>query len=144
MPRFRVPPARAGQRVDALDGGAIRRGQRVCTLLAGIVILSIADFVVTVGHLRTVGMVEANPIASWLIETTRSPWALAGYKVLTVGICVSLLYRVRRERIAECAAWFGLSILVGMCFIWHTYSVQLDHPGQITLVQADDGWQYLE
>ena len=43
------------------------RSRRVILLIVGIVVLSLADLIVTLWHLTSVGMAEANPIAAWII-----------------------------------------------------------------------------
>jgi len=122
------------------------RSKRVIVLLAGIILLSIADLVVTLVHLRTIGMAEANPIAAWLIRSTQSPWVLMAYKALTVGICVSVLYRFRRCATGEIASWIGVLILAGMALLWSCYSSALESPAEVLLAQAEQGeqWLYLD
>lgn len=127
-------------------GGFDRRCQRVLLLLAGIVILSLADLVITLEHLQTIGMVEANPIAAWVIRSTHSAWILGVYKVITVGICVALLYRARRYRVGELAAWCAVAILAGLSVMWHSYSEQLESPAEVMTAQADFGdlWLHVD
>ncbi|MHC4948598.1 MAG: DUF5658 family protein [Planctomycetota bacterium] len=102
------------------------RPRRVAVLLAGIVVLSVADLVVTMAHLKSTGMLEANPIAAFLIRSTESASVLALYKAVTVGISVSLLYRLRRHLAGELAAWCAVGILTGMSVMWHSYTQELD------------------
>lgn len=108
-------------------------------LLVGIIILSIADLVITLEHLQSFGMVEANPIAAWIIRSTQSAWVLGAYKSITVGICVTLLYRLRRHRVGELAAWCALVILTGLSVMWHTYTEEMESPLEIQTVQAGAG-----
>jgi len=128
------------------DEGARRRARRVTVLLAGVVLLSVADLMVTLAHLRSTGMVEANPIAAYLIRTTQSPWVLGGYKCVTVGVCVALLYRLRRFAAGEAAAWCAVGILAVMSVVWRSYSGQMDAVEEVRVVQAEDegGWLHLE
>jgi hypothetical protein len=112
-----------------------RRSRRVMVLVAGIIILSVADFVVTLAFLRANWMMEANPIAAYLIEETQSPWILAAFKAVTVGVCVGLLYRVRHHRCGEVAAWCAMVILTIMSLMWHSYSSHFDGPEDIMLAQ---------
>lgn len=121
-----------------------RRARRVIVLLAAIVVLSLADLLVTLGHLKSTGMIEANPIAAYLIRVTRSPWVLAQYKCLTVGICVGLLFRLRRRVWGEVGAWCAVGILTVMALLWHTYSRELESPAKVGVVQAEDGGQWLQ
>jgi len=123
-----------------------RRARRVLVLLAGVIVLSLADLVVTIGHLQTVGLIEANPIAAWLIRTTESPWVLSAYKCLTVGVCIALLYRLRRHRECEIAAWCAVGILVAMSLMWHSYSREIESPRELAAVQSAhrDVWLRLD
>lgn len=131
---------------SGLTGASACRSRRMMILMAGIIVLSIADLVVTVTHLRTIGMIEANPVAAYLIVTYQSTWVLAGYKLLTVGICIVALYSIRQRLLGEVAAWASVGILTGMAVVWHLYAVELDQPGTFELVQyaeADAEWLFL-
>ncbi len=99
-----------------------RRTGRVLWLLAGITVLSLADLLLTLTYMMSVGMNEGNPIAAWIVTATQSPWALAMYKLVTVTICVGLLYRVRHQRVGELAAWCSLLILVALSVWWNQYA----------------------
>ncbi len=102
--------------------------------LAGIILLSAADLALALGHLQTRGLFEANPIAAFLIEATGSAMVLSAYKMLTVGICVGLLYRLRKHVEGEVAAWCAMVILVITALQWHAYTRQLDGVDPISLV----------
>ena len=117
-----------------------RRCRRVTVLLAAIVLLSIADLTITLAYLRGAGMIEANPVAAFLIRWTQSSWALVFFKLSTVGICVSLLYRLRRSVEGELAAWCGLAILIFMSVQWRQYADNVDLP---TVAVADYGDEWL-
>jgi hypothetical protein len=114
------------------------RSRRVTLLVIGIVLLSIADLLVTLAYARGGGMMEANPIALYLVRITESPWSLACYKMLTVTICVALLYRLRKYAVSEAAAWCAVAILTAMSIMWHHYSAELIKPGEISLVRGDE------
>ncbi len=125
----------------------IRRSRRVTVLLLGIVVLSLADLAVTLTYLQGTGMLEANPIAAYLIRTTDSSWALAGYKVFTVGIAVTVLWALRRRLEGEIASWCGMVILVGVAFLWHRYSNEFNGPDDVILAQSGvygDSWLMLD
>jgi hypothetical protein len=95
-------------------------------LIVGIVLLSLGDLIITVTFLQSTGMMEANPIAGYIIRLTGSVSALTVYKALTVAICVGLLYRLRRHVEGEVAAWCAVAILALMSFQWHSYARHLD------------------
>ena len=120
-----------------------RRARRVHFLLIGILLLSAGDLALTLGHLQTTGMAEANPIAAFVIRSTDSAAGLVIFKSLTVAICVTLLYCFRRHRAGEIAAWCGLAILAAMSVMWHAYSTSMESPAAIRLVQASYGDDWL-
>jgi len=102
------------------------RSRRVNLLIVGIVLLSLGDLLITITYLQSTGMLEANPIAGYIIRVTGSVSILAAYKALTVGICVGLLYRLRRLVEGEVAAWCAVSILAFMSLQWYHYARQFD------------------
>lgn len=111
-------------------------------LLLAVVALSLADLIVTLIHLKTVGLVEANPLARWIINTTGSTWALAAFKGATVATCVALLYRLRHHIEGEIASWCAVGILVGMCFLWHGYTHTMLDPNEVILAQGEPWEEY--
>jgi hypothetical protein len=131
---------------SGLTGTGASRPRRIMILIAGIIALSIADLIVTVAHLRSVGMIEANPVAAYLIVTYQSVWILTAYKLMTVGICIAALYVMRQRLIGEMAAWASVAILAGMAVIWHLYAAELEDPATLELVRhasMGDGWLHL-
>jgi hypothetical protein len=108
-------------------------------LLAGVVVLSLADLVITLTHMRGAGLLEANPLVVLLVRSTGSSLSLVCFKLLTLLICVGLLYRVRHHVQGEIAAWCALLILVGLAFIWDRYSREMSTPEHIDLVNAELG-----
>lgn len=112
------------------------RARRVTVLVLGIIILSLADLVVTLAYLKANWMMEANPLAAYIIKSTQSPWALAAFKCCTVAVCAALLLRVRRFRSGEVAAWCGIVVLTVMSIMWHSYSRHFDDPEHLLMVQS--------
>ena len=99
------------------------RAQRVMCLLVGIIMLSLADLLLTSMYLTSVGMSEANPIAAWLLMRTNSLWILALYKGVTVATCVLLLFYMRNSRQGEMAAWCSMLILTALSVWWNQYAI---------------------
>ena len=117
-------------------GQGFCRTRRVIVLLAGIVVLSLADLVITMVHLRSTGMAEANPIARFVIGASQSPLSLICFKALSVMICVVLLYKVRKTLQGEIAAWCALLILAGLSLMWFHYARQYESPLDLQLAQS--------
>jgi uncharacterized membrane protein len=125
-----------------------RRNHRLLVLLAAIVVLSMADLAITLTHLQTIGMIEANPVAAFLIRESGSAWTLALFKSCTVALCVTLLFALRRSRFAEVGAWTAIIVLVGLSIQWHIYTERfVEDPHQLLLVRSGtlaDQWLMLD
>ena len=98
------------------------RSRRVTLLIVSIVLLSAADLIATLGQLRSIGMVEANPFASWVIQSTQSSYSLTCFKALSVLTCCGLLFKLRRSFQAELAAWICVLVLTGLSLHWGRYA----------------------
>jgi hypothetical protein len=120
-----------------------RRGARVSILLAGVVLLSLGDLILTMWHLQSIGMVEANPVAAMILERAGSVWPLVLYKAATVAVCVGVLFRIRQRFQAEVGAWLCLLVLAVLSVHWHRYSntiMQPDVLGAIAGGNVDERW----
>jgi hypothetical protein len=133
----------AGAAARPAGAAARNRARRVGFLLMGVVLLSAGDLALTLSHLQSTGMAEANPIAAFIIRSTGSAAALVAFKSLTVAFCVTLLYRFRRHRAGEIAAWCGMAILAGTSVMRHAYSKTMESPASIRMVQAGCGDEWL-
>ena len=91
----------------------------------GIVVLSIGDLGVTLLHLKSSGMIEANPVAAWIIAHTGSGALLTAYKAVTVAICVGLLFRLRRHVEGEIGAWCAVLIMAAVSIQWYQYNREI-------------------
>ena len=111
------------------------RSRRVVLLIVGIVVLSIGDLGLTLLHLKSSGMMEANPVAAWIIAHTGSGVLLTAYKAATVAICAGLLFRLRRHAEGEIGAWFALLILAAVSFQWYQYTHEIDAVMDIELAR---------
>lgn len=119
------------------------RSRRVLVLISAIIILSTVDLLITLFHLQSIGMVEGNPLAAYLIRSTGSAWALALFKGLTVAVCVTLLYSTRQDMRGEIASWLALVILVGVLVMWHFYTQATDNPEVVRIAQFLNGEDWL-
>ena len=140
-----MPGRSRRRRVVGADGTA--RARRVTLLLTTVVVLSLADLLFTILYLRSTGMIEANPIAAFLIRSTQSWEALLVFKVATVALCVALLYRVRRYPEGEFAAWGAAAIMVLLTLHWSHYAEHADPGTAMTLsqnAQLRDVWLTLD
>ncbi len=136
---------RSGEGIAAVEMPDCQSGRsrRVLMLIGAIIILSMADLLVTLLHLQSIGMVEGNPLAAYLIRTTGSAWALAVFKGLTVAVCATLLYYTRQDIRGEIASWLALVILVGVLVMWHFYTQTTDNPEVVRIAQILHGEDWL-
>ncbi|MGI9012699.1 MAG: DUF5658 family protein [Phycisphaerales bacterium] len=108
--------------IDRISRGALARARRVNMLISGIIVLSVVDLIATLVQLRSVGMVEANPLAFYIIDSTQSSFSLVCYKLLTVTVCVVLLHRLRHSLQSEIASWVCITVLTMLTLHWHLYN----------------------
>lgn len=101
-----------------------RRTTRVCLLAAFIAAASGIDLYLTLTHLRTVGLIEANPIARLLIAQN-CVWLLSGWKLLSVALALTIFVVNARRRACEAAAWFCAGVMVWLMLQWIGYSQQI-------------------
>lgn len=112
---------------DSLIGPRFR-GRRVAVLLMAVAVLSLADLYMTLVHLLSFGMLEANPIAR-LVMAHGSPAALIIWKLVTVGFALGVLYWARKRGTAEVAAVFACLVMGWLTLRWATYN---NNVGELT------------
>ena len=120
-----------------------RRSRRVSLLLAVVVVLSVADLIITLGFMGTVGMLEANPIVVHVARWTGSIAAIALCKCLSVSIAVLLLHALRRHPQAELGAWVAVIVLIWLSVQWVRYAgtvAELDLAAMMRFNASDPAW----
>lgn len=116
---FGVPTA-FGAQVSAFER---RRALRVWMLMLAIVLMSVADLYMTLTHLNSVGMGEANPIARWVIGYG-SPWLLGIWKFGCIGLACLIFAIARHRWSGEVACWACFAVLTGLTLHWMAYSAE--------------------
>jgi uncharacterized membrane protein YqjE len=111
------------------------RGRRVSILLAAILVMSIGDLYMTLTHLTTTGMLEANPLAR-LIMAYNSPMLLAAWKMSSVGLAVGILFWARHRGRTEIATWFCFLVLTWLTCRWTIYNDQISTLAEIPSAYA--------
>ncbi len=100
-----------------------RRAIRVWLLVATIIVLSVADLYMTLAHLRSAGMGEANPLAR-LVISYQSPVILSLWKSACVGLAVLILILARFRRSGEVACWACCCVLTALTIHWFNYATE--------------------
>lgn len=94
------------------------RPRRVLLLLVGLWLTNLVDARLTLMAHGQGLLYELNPVASRLLDV--SPTGVYVYKLLLVVAGSCLLWRCRRHRVAEMAAWCTTLAYVGVCVHWQT------------------------
>ena len=100
--------------------------RKVLFLLIVIVLLNAVDLYLTAFHMLEFGFEENNPIAD-LFMYWGLGWLIA-YKVVTVGIGVSLLLFLhkRRAKVVMFICWTFIVILISLILQWTAYTQIID------------------
>lgn len=116
------------------------RGARVCWLVLAIIVMSAADLHMTLTHLTSIGMGEANPIAR-LVMSAGSPALLVVWKVASVMLACAAFCIGRKRPLAEIAAWFCVLVLVWLMLQWSAYAAEMTRvcPSLHMAMQAEAG-----
>ncbi len=111
----------------------LRRSRRVAVLLLITVALSLFDLLLTLSYARSIGLIEANPIAAWIMREGSSA-ALIAWKVGSVGLAGCIIFAIRHRREGEWAAWVCAAILALLTAHWLNFGSELH---TVTALAAD-------
>lgn len=113
------------------------RPRRVVLLLVAVLLMSLGDLYMTLTYLTNVGMLEGNPIAR-AVMAMNHPGLLIGWKVISLGLGLGILYWARRSRNGELGAWICFVILSWLTVHWSSYNAEMH---ELTTAVAMDGVQ---
>lgn len=80
-------------------------------------LMGLADLLLTLTYVRSVGMAEANPIARWLMQFD-SVAVVVAFKLGTMALCSALILWKRTARTAEIGAWLCLLVMLCLTVRW--------------------------
>lgn len=100
---------------------AAARARRVTLLLPALGLMGITDLLCTILYMGSVGMIELNPLAR-LIASEGGADNLAAFKLCSMFASCGILYRLRRTKQAELAAWVCAAALTALMIHWVRYS----------------------
>lgn len=110
-------------------GGRVRAGigrpRVVVLLIIAITLMGLADLGLTLTYLRGVGMIEANPIARYMLSIGHERQLIL-YKLASLGLCCGTLYLIRRHRKAEVCAWLCTGIMLVLSIHWTRYNLAME------------------
>lgn len=109
---------------EAIEQRVQARSRRVVLLLAAVLLMSLGDLYMTLTYLLNVGMLEGNPIARAVMVLDR-PELLIGWKVMSLGLGLGILYWARRSRNGELGAWVCFVLLSWLTVHWSSYNAEV-------------------
>jgi len=97
------------------------RAQRVITLVAASMLMSLGDLYMTMTYVTSVGMIEANPLARQLM-TSHSPIVVIAWKLALTAMATTALLCARRRRLTEVAAWVVFAAMTWLTIHWYGFN----------------------
>jgi hypothetical protein len=102
------------------------RGQRVAMLLAATFIMGCADLALTLTYVTSMGMVELNPVARFIMQFG-SVKLIAIFKFGAMMLNAGILLAFRQLRIAEIATWICFLVMVALSCKWLLYATHISN-----------------
>jgi len=116
----------------------LARSRRVILLILAMVLMGLADLACTLTYMRSVGMVEMNPIARHMIDLAGAR-QLVLFKLFTMVLSCGLIYLLRFHRRAETVAWACTCVLLGLMVHWVRYNSEAPKmTNEIALLASGD------
>lgn len=94
---------------------------RVSLLILAIIMMGAVDLYCTLTYMRSVGMIEVNPIARYLVEVGGAGMLLS-FKFGTMALSALVLFLARRHPRTEAHCWLGFGILLALMAHWVHYN----------------------
>lgn len=113
------------------------RATRVLLLLGTALIVSVADLVMTLKFVTSVGMIEANPIARWIMRYGDAT-GLTMFKMILTLASLGTIFYFRKRRSAEIAAWVAFVIMLALSLRWFNFVSAVQQEGYT------NEWHYLQ
>ena len=112
--------------------------RRLVLLITAIILMGLTDLALTLTYMRSIGMIEMNPLARLMISIGQTR-QLVLFKLLTITVSVGCLIAMRHHRWAERAAWCAVVLLLGVMFHWVTYNNSLSSiTNELTLLVSGE------
>lgn len=130
-----------------LDPGDLGQ-RRLVLLIIAITLMSLADLALTLTYMRSIGMIELNPVARYMVEIGQTQ-QLVLFKLFTTVLAGGTLFLLRRCRCAEPTAWLAVAIMLALMVRWNLYNEAVSSAtDELTLLasgtQSCAGWIKLD
>lgn len=97
------------------------RSRRVALLAFAMVLMGLADLQLTLTYMRSIGMIELNPLARAMVDLGGAP-QLIRFKLFSIALSAGLLFLLRRHSLAERCAWVSCAALLALSIHWTRYN----------------------
>jgi len=121
-----VPATSALTAESAAGAQSAGRAKRVIAMMVCVAAVSFADLAMTLTYATTVGMMEVNPIARYIMSAD-TPVFIILWKLMTVGLCIGVLTTLRHRKSAERASWICLLGMLALAAHWVNFNNQVQH-----------------
>jgi hypothetical protein len=114
------------------------RATRVTILLIATFLMGLADLALTLEFVTSSGMVEANPIARYVMAHNSTGIVIL-WKLATMFLGLGILFWARRSKGAELGTWLCFLVMAALSFHWLTYTgAVVMEPDYAQVAEADD------
>ena len=96
------------------------RSIRVTVLLAAVLVMSVADLLLTLIYVTQAGLLESNPLARMVMRDSGVEGVVI-WKLLTVGLASFIFYMARKRLSGELGLIVSCAVLGWLMFHWTTY-----------------------
>ena len=114
-------PTSSGNSSDVPALRRFSREGRILGVLLAIGVMAYADLDMTLAYATNVGMGEGNPVAR-AVMSAQSPALVVVYKLACTVFGLAILYRFRKSRLSEPAAWAMLLVMGWLMLRWSHYN----------------------
>ena len=113
--------------VEPVSDTAIRARRcrlRIIILLAAMGLMGLCDLALTITYMQSVGMIEVNPLARYIVHAGGVPLLII-FKLALMTCSTAFLYVARGNKFAEPIAWLCAIILLGLMVHWFNYNREI-------------------
>lgn len=113
--------------------------RRLVLVLLAIAMMSMADLVCTLIYMSSVGLLELNPLARFMVSVGDARQLII-FKLFTMTLSCGALYFARRHPISERVAWMCALGLFALMMHWMSFNSSVsDLTNEITILALHGG-----
>lgn len=144
VPNLSATPCEASLDVRRAPAAPIpaAHARRLMLVLLAIAMMSIADLVCTLIYMSSVGLMELNPVARFMVSVGDARQLII-FKLFTMTLSCGALYFARRHPISERVAWICAAGLLGLMLHWTSFNSSVSGlTNEITILALQGGHEW--